>query len=68
MTAMLSASWADGLPAVAVSYAADAPRPWRWVRDEIRVRPDGIRRDDLRRVAGAARHRWYAVPAAPRLT
>ncbi|WP_101523006.1 hypothetical protein [Nocardioides houyundeii] len=41
MTAMLSASWADGLPAVAVSYAADAPRPWRWVRDELRVRPDG---------------------------
>jgi hypothetical protein len=41
MTAMLSASWADGLPAVAVSYAADAPRPWRWVRDELRVRSDG---------------------------
>ncbi|WP_205304794.1 hypothetical protein [Nocardioides sp. 616] len=41
MTAMLSASWADGLPAVAVSYAPDAPRPWRWVRDELRERPDG---------------------------
>ena len=35
------ASWADGGPALVVSYGADAPRPWRWVRDELRTAPDG---------------------------
>lgn len=34
-------SLADGKPALVVSYAADAPRPWRWVRDELRAAPDG---------------------------
>ncbi len=24
------------------SYAADAPLPWRWVRDELRAGPDGV--------------------------
>ena len=33
----IDASWADARPAAVVSYAADAPRPWRWVRDEIRL-------------------------------
>ncbi|MBW9215457.1 hypothetical protein KV102_11455 [Mumia sp. zg.B53] len=34
-------SLADGGLALVVSYAADAPRPWRWVRDELRGAPDG---------------------------
>ena len=33
----IGASWADARPTAVVSYAADAPRPWRWVRDEIRL-------------------------------
>ncbi|WP_121256025.1 hypothetical protein [Nocardioides ferulae] len=41
MTARVAPSLADGRPALVVSYAADAPRPWRWVRDELRTRPDG---------------------------
>ncbi|WP_181311046.1 hypothetical protein [Nocardioides campestrisoli] len=41
MTARVEPSLLDGRPAVAVSYAPDAPVPWRWVRDEIRLRPDG---------------------------
>ncbi|MQW77743.1 hypothetical protein GHK92_17875 [Nocardioides sp. dk4132] len=41
MRATLGPSLADGRPAVVVAYAADAPRPWRWVRDELRQRPDG---------------------------
>jgi cholesterol oxidase len=35
------ASLADGRPALVVSYAPDAPWPWRWVRDELRAAPDG---------------------------
>jgi len=31
----------DGRPAIVVTYAADAPRPWRWVRDELRAGPEG---------------------------
>ncbi|NYG59220.1 hypothetical protein BJ980_002143 [Nocardioides daedukensis] len=31
------ASWADRRPVAVVSYAADAPRPWRWIRDEVRI-------------------------------
>ncbi|GAA3541233.1 hypothetical protein [Aeromicrobium flavum] len=34
-------SWADGLPALVVAYGTDAPRPWRWVRDELRSLDDG---------------------------
>jgi cholesterol oxidase len=34
-------SLADGRPALVVSYAADAPVPWRWVRDELRAAPEG---------------------------
>ncbi|MFA9270400.1 MAG: hypothetical protein ACEQSX_06535 [Baekduiaceae bacterium] len=37
MTAAIAPSWLDGAPAIVVSYAPDAPRPWRWVRDEFRV-------------------------------
>ncbi|MFD6893738.1 hypothetical protein ACFWB0_04195 [Rhodococcus sp. NPDC060086] len=33
----LEQSWLDGRPAVTVSYGADAPIPWRWVRDEFRA-------------------------------
>lgn len=36
MHAALGAGIADGRPAVIVTYAEDAPRPWRWVRDELR--------------------------------
>lgn len=45
MTARLGPSIADGAPAVVVAYAADAPRPWRWVRDEVR-------RDEQGRLVG----------------
>jgi len=41
MRAVLGSGVADGLPAVVVTYAADGPRPWRWVRDELRVGRDG---------------------------
>lgn len=34
-------SLADGRPVLVVSYAADAPWPWRWVRDELRAAPQG---------------------------
>lgn len=33
-------SLADDEPAALVHYAVDAPRPWRWVRDELRVLDD----------------------------
>jgi cholesterol oxidase len=36
MLADQSVSLADGLPVVAITYASDAPIPWRWVRDEVR--------------------------------
>ena len=35
-------SWADGGPTLVAGYAEDAPRPWRWVRDELRVLDDGV--------------------------
>lgn len=41
MSGARSASLTDGLPVVAIIYAADGPRPWRWVRDEFRRLPDG---------------------------
>ena len=41
MSVATGASLADGRPALVVGYAADAPRPWRWVRDELREAPDG---------------------------
>lgn len=31
------ASWLDGKPCAALSYGAATRRPWRWVRDELRV-------------------------------
>ena len=34
-------SLADGRPALVVSYAPDAPWPWRRVRDELRAAPEG---------------------------
>lgn len=37
MTMCPDISWADGGPALALGYATDAPRPWRWVRDELRA-------------------------------
>lgn len=42
MRAVLGTGMADGLPAVVVTYPADGPRPWRWVRDELRVGSDGV--------------------------
>lgn len=41
MTARIGPSLADGAPALVISYADDAPRPWRWVRDEARPWSDG---------------------------
>lgn len=37
MRIVREASWRDGRPAVVATYAADARRPWRWVRDELRA-------------------------------
>jgi cholesterol oxidase len=42
MRAVLGEGLADGRPAAVVTYAADGPRPWRWVRDELRFRSDGV--------------------------
>ncbi|AXT84605.1 hypothetical protein C6I20_04950 [Aeromicrobium sp. A1-2] len=42
MRATLAASLADGGPALVVTYPADAPRPWRWVRDEFRPWEDSV--------------------------
>ncbi|UYP19689.1 hypothetical protein OED52_03760 [Rhodococcus sp. Z13] len=36
MCVAAEASWLDGRPATVVSYGADGPVPWRWVRDEFR--------------------------------
>ncbi|WXL27666.1 hypothetical protein WG219_09490 [Ectopseudomonas mendocina] len=30
----------DGRRGVALNYGADAPPPWRWIRDELRVLDD----------------------------
>jgi len=32
-----TASLVDGRPTLAFMYGSDAPRPWRWIRDEFRV-------------------------------
>ncbi|WP_241385844.1 hypothetical protein [Rhodococcus sp. CH91] len=37
MRVAIAPSWLDGHPAIVVSYGADAPVPWRWVRDEFRT-------------------------------
>jgi cholesterol oxidase len=42
MRAVLGVGLADGRPAVVVTYPEDGPRPWRWVRDELRVGSDGV--------------------------
>lgn len=59
MRATIAPSLADGRPALVVSYAADAPRPWRWVRDEFRPWDDTtllgmtfVDRPGLRRLPG----------------
>lgn len=41
MTLTDGVSLSDGRPALVISYAGNAPRPWRWVRDELRIAPDG---------------------------
>ena len=41
MRARVAPSALDGRPVLLVSYAADAPEPWRRVRDEFRALPDG---------------------------
>lgn len=41
MTLRVAASLADGRPTLVVGYPPDSPRPWRWVRDELREAPDG---------------------------
>lgn len=41
MTVQLGISLADGLPALVVGYPPTAPRPWPWVRDELRAALDG---------------------------
>lgn len=35
-------SMIDGQPALIVTYPPNGPRPWRWVRDELRERADGV--------------------------
>jgi len=41
MSVDLGPSLADGRPTLVVTYAAGSPRPWPWVRDELRAAPDG---------------------------
>lgn len=41
MTLRAGTSLADGRPALVVGYPAGSPRPWPWVRDELRRGPDG---------------------------
>lgn len=36
MSCAVTDSVIDGRPVAALCYGADAPRPWRWVRDELR--------------------------------
>lgn len=40
MRVATESSWLDGRPAIVVSYGADGPVPWRWVRDEFRLLDD----------------------------
>ena len=51
-------SWADGRPVLVVSYAPDAPWPWRWVRDEFRAAPQG---------SGVVAMTFVALPGLRRL-
>lgn len=37
MTVVAAPSLIDGKPGVSLRYGAEAPRPWRWVRDELRA-------------------------------
>lgn len=37
MTCVAGLSQIDGKLGVALHYGADAPKPWRWVRDELRM-------------------------------
>lgn len=37
MTVVAGISQVDGKSGVALHYGADAPMPWRWVRDELRT-------------------------------
>jgi len=41
MSLTLGLSLVDGLPTLVVSYPPGTRRPWPWVRDELRTRPDG---------------------------
>jgi hypothetical protein len=41
MSVSVAASLSDGRPALVLRYAPGARRPWRWVRDELRVMDDG---------------------------
>lgn len=59
MTVRVGASLADGRPALVVGYPAGSPRPWPWVRDELRAMADGtvvgmtyVDRPVLRRLGG----------------
>ena len=40
MTVEAGTSMVDGKPGVALRYGAEAPIPWRWVRDELRAIDD----------------------------
>lgn len=40
MTVQDVTSYVDGSAGVALRYGADAPAPWRWVRDELRAIDD----------------------------
>lgn len=41
MRAAIGSSFAGGGPALVITYAKDARKPWPWVRDEARVWADG---------------------------
>ncbi len=40
MTLTAVTSYVDGKPGLALTYGTDAPAPWRWVRDELRMVDD----------------------------
>lgn len=40
MTVTAVTSYVDGKAGLALTYAKDAPAPWRWVRDELRMIDD----------------------------
>jgi hypothetical protein len=60
MHCAIAPSTLDHRPCAVLSYDADAPRPWRWITDELR-------RLDEHRLLGMTQlhHPWLRAPALP---